>query len=105
MSDPGAGVEWVDTAEEEVVVVVTEDGLPPADDTAAGRQAGGSEPRPERVLSRSLAQSAGCWGGFLLWNAQNGLFFSFFAPPLPPAFLRFPFPQWSDGKNKINQRI
>lgn len=45
MSDPGAGVEWVDTAEEEVVVVVTEDGLPPADDTAAGRLEGPSRGR------------------------------------------------------------
>lgn len=34
MSDTGAGVQWVDTAEEEVVVVVTED------DTAAGRLEG-----------------------------------------------------------------
>lgn len=41
MSDAGAGVEWVDTAEEEVVVVVTED------DTAAGRL---EAPRPARVL-------------------------------------------------------
>lgn len=57
MSDPGAGVEWVDTAGEEVVVVVTEDRLPVEGDTAAGRLEGPSRGRSgffwdPRVVSR-----------------------------------------------------
>lgn len=71
MSDPGAGVEWVDTAEE-VVVVVTENRLPAVDATAAGRlevrgRAGSVYEPGSLACFRGLVDDGSfCWTLFVL---------------------------------------